>query len=94
MKKHICEEIGDSKFCIVVDEARDESKNEQMALVLRFVDKTGLIQERFFDVSHVNNTPSLILKEAVCGIFSRCNLDVSNIRLQGYDNASNMRRMK
>ena len=39
VKKSIREEIGDFKFCIIVDEARDESKKEQMALVLRFVDK-------------------------------------------------------
>jgi len=91
VRKHIREEIGDSKFCIVVDEARDESKKEQMALVLRFVDKGGLIQERFFDVARVNETSSLTLKEAVCGILSRHNLDVSNIHGQGYDGASNMR---
>ncbi|XP_058742087.1 uncharacterized protein LOC131614532 [Vicia villosa] len=90
VKKHIREEIGDSKFCIVVDEARDESKKEQMALVLRFVDKVGLIQERFFDVAHVKDTTSLTLKEAICDILSRHNLDVSNIRGQGYDGASNM----
>ncbi|XP_016165282.1 zinc finger MYM-type protein 1-like [Arachis ipaensis] len=35
----IREEIGDSKFCIIIDEARDESKREQMSVVLRFVDK-------------------------------------------------------
>ena len=91
VKKSIREEIGDSKFCIVVDEARDESKKEQMALVLRFVDKVGLIQERFFDVAHVKDTTSLTLKEAICDILSRHNLDVSNIRGQGYDGASNMR---
>eukprot|EP00268_Persea_americana_P003042 TRINITY_DN1090_c1_g1_i7.p1 TRINITY_DN1090_c1_g1~~TRINITY_DN1090_c1_g1_i7.p1 ORF type:complete len:145 (-),score=21.26 TRINITY_DN1090_c1_g1_i7:1001-1435(-) len=38
----IREEIGDAKFCIIVDEARDESK-EQMAIVLRFVDKDGFV---------------------------------------------------
>jgi len=48
VKNHIFEKIGYSKFCIVVDEARDESKKEQMALVLRFIDKNGFIQERFF----------------------------------------------
>ncbi|KAB2037331.1 hypothetical protein ES319_D03G067500v1 [Gossypium barbadense] len=37
----ICEEIGELKFCIIVDVARDESKREQMANVLRFVDKVG-----------------------------------------------------
>jgi len=64
VRKH----IRDSKFCIVVDEARDESKKEQMALVSRFVDKAGLVQERFFDVARVNDTTSLTFKEAVCGI--------------------------
>jgi hypothetical protein len=38
-----------------MDEARDESNKVQMTLVLRFVDKCGLIQERFFDVEHVND---------------------------------------
>jgi hypothetical protein len=39
----IYEEIGDSKFCIIVEEAREESKREQMAIVLRFVDKDSFI---------------------------------------------------
>jgi len=43
VRKHIREKIGDSKFCIVVDEAYDESKKEQMTLVLRIVDKAGFI---------------------------------------------------
>jgi hypothetical protein len=47
----IRKEIGDSKFCIIVDEARDESMREQMAIVLRIVDKDGFTQERFFDLS-------------------------------------------
>ncbi|XP_025682376.1 uncharacterized protein [Arachis hypogaea] len=91
VRKHICEEIGDSKFCIVVDEARDESKREQMALVLRFVDIHGFIQERFLDLVHVKDTTSLTLKQELCGLLSRHGLDVSNIRGQGYDDASNMR---
>ncbi|XP_017604620.1 uncharacterized protein LOC108451442 [Gossypium arboreum] len=37
----IREEIGDRKFSIIVDEARDKSKKEQMAIILRFVDKQG-----------------------------------------------------
>lgn len=49
--KFIREEIGDAKFCIIVDEARDESKREQMAIVLRFVAKDGFIKECFFDIA-------------------------------------------
>ena len=33
----IREKIGDAKFCILVDEARDESKREQMTIILRFL---------------------------------------------------------
>ncbi|KAL1126629.1 hypothetical protein V6Z11_A13G124400 [Gossypium hirsutum] len=34
--------VRDSKFCIVVDETRDESKKEQMEIILQFVDKEAL----------------------------------------------------
>ena len=45
MKKAIREKIGDAKFCILVDEARDESIKEQMAMVLRYVDTYGFVRE-------------------------------------------------
>ena len=48
IRSAIREEIGKSKFCIIVDEARDKSKKEQMAIVLRFVDKVGFVREHFF----------------------------------------------
>ncbi|KAH1063871.1 hypothetical protein J1N35_028858, partial [Gossypium stocksii] len=35
-----------------VDEAHDESKREQMAFVLRFVNRDGFIREHFFDLAH------------------------------------------
>ena len=43
VRSKIREDIGDSKFCIIVDVSRDESKREQLALVLRFVDNDGFI---------------------------------------------------
>ncbi|KAL7087011.1 hypothetical protein ACP275_13G038800 [Erythranthe tilingii] len=91
VRRKIREDIGDSKFCILVDEARDESKREQMALVLRFVDKMGFLQERFFDIVSVENTCSLTLKQELSNIFSHHALNVENLRGQGYDGASNMR---
>ncbi|XP_031112076.1 uncharacterized protein LOC116016052 [Ipomoea triloba] len=70
--------------------ARDESKKEQMSIVLRFVNRDGFIQERFFGVVHVSDTMASTLKESIFSILSRHNLDVQNIRGQGYDGASNM----
>ena len=91
VQKSIREEIGNSKFCIMVDEARDESKKEQMAIVLRFVNKEGFIKERFLDLIHVNNTTALTLKESICAVLSANGLSIQDIRGQGYDGASNMR---
>ncbi|XP_057487427.1 uncharacterized protein LOC130773516 [Actinidia eriantha] len=91
VKRAICEEIGDAKFCIIVDEARDESKREQMALVLRFVDNDGYVRERFFGVVHVSDTMATTLKNAIFATLSHYNLNVQDIRGQGYDGASNMR---
>ncbi|XP_027171927.1 uncharacterized protein LOC113771550 [Coffea eugenioides] len=67
VRKEICQEIGNSKFCTIVDEARDESKREHMALVLRYVDKEVCIRERFFGVIHVRDTMALTLKEGYDG---------------------------
>ncbi|XP_062011181.1 uncharacterized protein LOC133727792 [Rosa rugosa] len=91
IKKAIWEEIDDSKFCIIVDEARDKSRKEQMAIVLRFVDKDGFIRERFFGLVHVSDTKASTLQKVIYSVLSNHNLDIQNIRGQGYDGASNMR---
>ncbi|XP_025702547.1 uncharacterized protein [Arachis hypogaea] len=91
VRNSIREEIGDAKFCIIVDEARDESKKEQMAIVLRFVTLDGFVKERFFDLVHVTDTYATTLKKELISVLSHYNLQVENIRGQGYDGASNMR---
>ncbi|ESR55520.1 hypothetical protein CICLE_v10024402mg, partial [Citrus x clementina] len=91
VKKTIREEIRDAKFCLIVDESRDESKKEQMAIVLRFVDNNGFLQERFFFcLVHVSNTSAATLKDGIYYVLSHHNLNIQNIRGQGYDSASNM----
>ena len=87
----IREEIGDSKFCIIVDETCDESMREQIAIVLRFVDKYGFIQERFFDIVQIKDTSALTLKDKISDVLSQNCLDIQSIRGQRYDSASNMR---
>ena len=53
----------------MVDEARDESKKEQMAIILRFVDKYGLIKERVFELIHVTVTSASTLKKCYIPYF-------------------------
>ena len=87
----IRDEIGDAKFCLIVDESRDESRKEQMGIVVRFVDKDGFVRERFLELVHVRDTYSATLKQEICSVLSNHKLDVKSIRGQGYDGASNMR---
>ncbi|XP_077217609.1 uncharacterized protein LOC143851977 [Tasmannia lanceolata] len=92
VRSAIREDIGDAKFCIIVNEARDEFMREQMALILIFVNKDGFIRERCFDLVHVRDTTVSTLKKEICAVLSLShNLNIQNIRDQGYDGASTMR---
>ncbi|XP_061366649.1 uncharacterized protein LOC133309826 [Gastrolobium bilobum] len=91
IKNTIQEEISNAKFCLIVDEASDVSRKEHMAIVLRFVDKDGFIRERFFGLVHVEDTSAKTLKQGIFNTICHHNLDVQNIRGQGYDGASHMR---
>ncbi|XP_025693053.2 uncharacterized protein [Arachis hypogaea] len=62
-----------------------------MAIVLRFVTLDGFVKERFFDLVHVTDTCATTLKKELISVLSHYNLQVENIRSQGYDGASNMR---
>ena len=86
----IMKDIGDALFAILVDESCDISTKEQMAIVLRYVDKKGHVIERFVGIEHVANTTTLSLKAATDKLFSRHGLSVFRLRGQGYDGASNM----
>ncbi|XP_076938764.1 uncharacterized protein LOC143607077 [Bidens hawaiensis] len=91
VRKHIRDEVGGSGFCVMVDESRDESKKEQMAIVLRFVDAKGMIRERFLDLVHVHDTLATTLKTSLWRQLLRYEFDVNKFHAQGYDGASNMR---
>ncbi|XP_059627362.1 uncharacterized protein LOC132270180 [Cornus florida] len=83
-------DIGDAFFSILIDESRDISTKEQMACVLRYVDKNGHVVERFVGLVHVSDTTSISSKKAIDALFSRHGLSISRLRGQGYDGASNM----
>jgi hypothetical protein len=78
----IRKEIGDAKFYILVDEAQDELKKEQMAIILRFVDEDGFMRERFFYIVYVKDIIALTLKNELCNVLSRYDLPIENIRGQ------------
>lgn len=44
-------ELGDGLFSILLDESRDVSMKEQMAVALRYIDKRGNVIERFLGIN-------------------------------------------
>ena len=91
VRNQICKEIGNAKFCSLVDEAQDSSTEEQMGIIIRFVDDSGLVQECFFSILGVQNTNESTLKKVTIDALTYFDLNVCNLRGQGYDGASNMR---
>ncbi|KAG2630344.1 hypothetical protein PVAP13_3KG475101 [Panicum virgatum] len=87
----IMDEIRGRKFLVLIDESRDVSIKEQMAVILRFVNDEGKVMERFLGLQHVESCTAIALKEALVRMLSSRKLSISVLRGQGYDGASNMR---
>ncbi|CAL5195960.1 unnamed protein product [Lathyrus oleraceus] len=58
----ILDDLGDDLFSILIDESRHISVNEQMVVVIRYVNNEGKVIERFLGVVYVSNTNTLTLK--------------------------------
>ncbi|KAF8110976.1 hypothetical protein N665_0077s0037 [Sinapis alba] len=89
--KSILEEINHDVFGLLVDELDDVSVKEQMAAVFQFVDKSGIVKERFISITHVVEISSAYLKFAIDSLFAKLRLSIKRLREQGYDGASNMK---
>lgn len=74
-------------FSILIDESRDVSTKEQMAVALRY----GRAVEWFFRILHVKNTKAVTLKSAIEAMSANYGLSISRLGGQGYNGATNMR---
>ena len=77
-------------YTVMMDETTDTSGKEQASLILRFVDKEEKVQERLVSVSCVEKTDAETLFKLVMDTLHSKGLEVSQIRGQCYDGASNM----
>nr|XP_033509046.1 zinc finger MYM-type protein 1-like [Nicotiana tomentosiformis] len=88
--KAIIEDLNGDYFPLLVDESIDVSRKEQMAIVLRYVDKKGSVMERFIGIVHVRDTIAFSLNKVIVDVLVHHSLSLSSIRGQCYDGASNM----
>lgn len=77
-------------FSILLDETPDTASLEQLSICVRVVSKTFVPSEFFLGFYNVNNTTAEALFQAVKDVFIRFQFDMSKLRGQCYDGASNM----
>ena len=83
--KVIMEEFGDRQFSVLIDESRDISVKEQMAVMLRLVIVFSNLY--YLALHHVKDTASEAIKNAlydILYILDRHTLSISRIRGHGY----------
>ncbi|KAH0663102.1 hypothetical protein KY284_028033 [Solanum tuberosum] len=88
--KAIIEDLDGDYFGILVDESKDVSHKEQMALILRYVNKSGMVIERFLGYDgasnmqgEINGLKSLILQDtssAFTVLLTNCNWHLDSLR--------------
>ena len=74
----------------MADEIKDISKPEQLAIVLRYLDKEGTINERFLTFVQATNLNAESLSNYLIKVLEDNVLDVTYIVSQGYDGVSVM----
>ncbi|GFP94588.1 mediator of RNA polymerase ii transcription subunit 25 [Phtheirospermum japonicum] len=84
----IIKDLGGDFFSILVDECRDV---EQIGVVIRYVNKSGCVIERFLGLVHVSGITAASLEKGILSLFLTHGLSISSLRGQSYDGASNMR---
>ena len=95
IRSEIVKKIKSSKyFSIILDCTPDASHQEQMSLIIRYVDSSSshvCIEESFLGFLDVNDTTGQGLFDVLENELKLLDLDIDDVRGQGYDNGSNMK---
>ena len=87
----VCNGVKEAEmFSLLVDETKDLSKKEQMAIVLRYVDSKGMLHEHFLTYVEAASVTAKSLTKYILDTLQTFHLDPKWIISQGYDGASVM----
>lgn len=91
IRESIVQEIKEAKFfSVLCDEVTDNANLEQLAFVLRFVDKDCQSREQFLDSQCTDWRTREVISSLILGKLEQWGLKIDDCRGQGYDGASNM----
>uniref|UniRef100_A0ACD5XMH4 Uncharacterized protein n=1 Tax=Avena sativa TaxID=4498 RepID=A0ACD5XMH4_AVESA len=95
IRSEIIKKIKRAKyFSVILDCTPDASHQEQMSLIIRYVDLSSsqvCIEESFLGYLDVNDTTGQGLFDVLENELKLLDLDIHDVRGQGYDNGSNMK---
>ena len=94
VRQQICTSIQQTGYYLILaDETKNMSKNEQLSIVVRYVEHDGnnpTVVERFLTFVVASNLTAEYLTNYILDTLSLFSLDVNMIVSQGYDGASVM----
>lgn len=91
VQEKIIKEVKASKyFAVCLDTTPDSSNEDQLSIIIRYVDSNGHINEDLLDFIHARDMTLGGLFESLKSVLDKFQLKMVNIRGQGYDGCSTM----
>ena len=90
VREVISKEIIEAQyFCIIADETKDISKEEQLSIIVRYF-LNGTICEKFICYTHASKLDATSLCQYILSTLTSMQVDIQNCVAQCYDRASVM----
>lgn len=91
VRNYVITEINEAKYySLILDSTPNLSHNDQLSVIIRYVNTDGHRVKRFLQLIPVNGHDSETLKNTTLQELKKVNIGIKNCRGQCYNNTSNM----